>query len=56
MMAELIGVSRNIARFKELIDQIINSEINTIAVWKTRVGKQLIVQNLYRISVPKGNN
>jgi len=54
MMAELIGVSRNIERIKELIVQVANSEINTIVIGETGVGKEVIVQNLYRMSARNG--
>ena len=54
MMTELIGVSRNIERIKELIVQVANSEVNTIVTGETGVGKELIVQNLYRMSVRNG--
>jgi len=54
MMTELIGVSRNIERIKELIVQVANSEVNTIITGETGVGKELIVQNLYRMSARNG--
>jgi len=54
MMTELIGVSRNIERIKELIVQVANSEVSTIVIGETGVGKELIVQNLYRMSARNG--
>jgi two-component system response regulator AtoC len=54
MITELIGVSRNIERIKELIVQIANSEVSTIVIGETGVGKELIVQNLYRMSARNG--
>ena len=54
MMTELIGVSRNIERIKELVVQVANSEVNTIVTGETGVGKELIVQNLYRMSARNG--
>jgi transcriptional regulator with GAF, ATPase, and Fis domain len=54
MMTELIGVSRNIERIKELIVQVANSEVNTIVTGETGVGKEVIVQNLYRMSARNG--
>jgi transcriptional regulator with GAF, ATPase, and Fis domain len=54
MMTELIGASRNIERTKELIVQVANSEVNTIVTGETGVGKELIVQNLYRMSARNG--
>jgi two-component system response regulator AtoC len=54
MTAELIGVSRNIVKIRDLIVQVANSEVNTIVVGETGVGKELIVQNLYRASARSG--
>jgi transcriptional regulator with GAF, ATPase, and Fis domain len=54
MMTELIGVSRNIERIKELVVQVANSEVNTIITGETGVGKELVVQNLYRMSARNG--
>jgi len=54
MMTELIGVSRNIERIKKLIVQVANSEVNTIVTGETGVGKELVVQNLYRMSARNG--
>ena len=54
MITELIGVSRNIERIKELVVQVANSEVNTIVTGETGVGKELIVQNLYRMSARNG--
>lgn len=54
MITELIGVSRNIERIKDLIVQVANSEVSTIVIGETGVGKELIVQNLYRMSARNG--
>ena len=54
MMTELIGVSRNIERIKDLVVQVANSEVSTIVTGETGVGKELIVQNLYRMSARNG--
>ena len=54
MTTELIGVSRNIAKIRELIVRVANSEVNTIVTGETGVGKELIVQNLYRASARNG--
>lgn len=54
MISELIGVSRNIAKIKEVIARAAISEVNTIVAGETGVGKELIVQNLYRMSARNG--
>jgi transcriptional regulator with PAS, ATPase and Fis domain len=46
----LIGVSQNIQRIRALIDQIADTGLNTIIYGETGVGKELIVQCLYRKS------
>lgn len=56
MMTELVGVSRNIEKIKELIVQVAQSEVNTIVTGETGVGKELIVQNLYRMSARNGKS
>jgi two-component system, NtrC family, response regulator AtoC len=48
--AELIGVSRNIRRVRELIDQVAETGFNVIVCGETGVGKELVVTNLYRKS------
>ncbi len=50
MKAKLIGVSQNIQRIKVLIDQIADTDLNTIIYGETGVGKELIVQCLYQKS------
>ncbi|MCK4988347.1 MAG: sigma-54-dependent Fis family transcriptional regulator, partial [Desulfobacterales bacterium] len=50
MKAELIGVSQNIQRIRALIDQIADTDLNTIIYGETGVGKELIVQCLYNKS------
>jgi transcriptional regulator with PAS, ATPase and Fis domain len=50
MKAKLIGVSQNIQRIKALIDQIADTDLNTIIYGETGVGKELIVQCLYQKS------
>lgn len=47
---ELIGVSRNIQRVRELIDQIAQTGFNVIVYGETGVGKELIVSRLYQKS------
>jgi len=46
----IIGVSKNIHRIKELIDQVADTGLNTIVCGETGVGKELVVQNLYQKS------
>jgi transcriptional regulator with PAS, ATPase and Fis domain len=47
---ELIGVSKNILRIRELINQVADTGLNTIVCGETGVGKELIVQSLYQKS------
>ena len=54
MMTDLVGVSRNIEKIKELIVQVAQSEVNTIVTGETGVGKELIVQSLCRMSARNG--
>jgi two-component system, NtrC family, response regulator AtoC len=48
--AELVGVSRNISRVRELIDQVAVAGFNVIVCGETGVGKELVVNSLYRKS------
>ncbi|MEE4262844.1 MAG: sigma-54 dependent transcriptional regulator [Desulfobacteraceae bacterium] len=50
MKTELIGVSANIKRIKELIEQIADTGLNTVVYGETGVGKELVVQSLYQKS------
>ncbi len=50
MKTELIGVSANIKRIRELIEQIADTGLNTVVYGETGVGKELVVQNLYQKS------
>jgi len=50
MKTELIGVSANIKRIQELIEQIADTGLNTVVYGETGVGKELVVQNLYQKS------
>jgi transcriptional regulator with PAS, ATPase and Fis domain len=50
MEQKLIGVSNNICRIRELIEQVADTGLNTIVCGETGVGKELIVQNLYQKS------
>jgi transcriptional regulator with PAS, ATPase and Fis domain len=46
----IIGVSKNIQRIKELIEQVADTGLNTVVYGETGVGKELVVQNLYQRS------
>ena len=50
MDIELIGVSQNICKIKQLISKIADTEVNTLVCGETGVGKELVVQNLYQES------
>jgi transcriptional regulator with PAS, ATPase and Fis domain len=47
---ELIGVSQNICKIKQLINKIAETEVSTLVCGETGVGKELVVQNLYHKS------
>ena len=48
--AELVGVSRNIRRVREIIDQVAETGFNVVVCGETGVGKELVVANLYQKS------
>jgi transcriptional regulator with PAS, ATPase and Fis domain len=50
MDSTIIGVSKNIQRIRELIDQVADTGLNTVVYGETGVGKELVVQNLYQKS------
>jgi transcriptional regulator with PAS, ATPase and Fis domain len=50
MENQIIGVSHNIRRIRELIEQIADTGLNTIIYGETGVGKELVVQCLYQKS------
>jgi len=50
MKPKIVGVSKNIDRIKELIDQVADTGLNTIVHGETGVGKELVVQSLYQKS------
>jgi transcriptional regulator with PAS, ATPase and Fis domain len=50
MESTLIGVSKNIQRIRALIEQVADTGLNTVVYGETGVGKELVVQNLYRNS------
>ena len=50
MENELIGVSENIRRIRELIERVASTGLNTVVYGETGVGKELAVQSLYQKS------
>jgi len=48
--AEMVGVSRNISRVRELIDQVAVTGFNVVVSGETGVGKELVVNSLYQKS------
>ena len=50
MESDLIGVSANIARVRDLIQRIADTELNTVVFGDTGVGKELVVKTLYQKS------
>lgn len=47
---ELIGISKNMSRIRELIERVAQTGLNTIVCGETGVGKELVVQSLYQKS------
>jgi len=54
METNLIGVSANIARVRDLIQRIADTELNTVVFGDTGVGKELVVKTLYQKSDRNG--
>jgi len=54
MKAELIGVSDNICKIRELIRKVAEVEISAVVCGETGVGKELVVQNLHQKSKRAG--
>lgn len=54
METELIGISPNISRIRELIQRIADTGINTVVCGESGVGKELIVKILYQRSNRRG--
>lgn len=50
MEAELIGVSDNIQRIRDIIERVADSALNVVVCGETGVGKELVVQHLYQRS------
>ena len=54
MKDDLIGVSDNMVRVKQLVDQIADTGLSTVVCGNTGVGKELVVKMLYEKSDRKG--
>jgi two-component system response regulator AtoC len=54
METELIGVSQNIKRVRQLINQVADACLNTVVCGETGVGKELVVKLLHQKSCSKG--
>ena len=54
METDLIGVSANILRVRELIQRIADTGLNTVVYGETGVGKELVVKSLYHNSDRNG--
>ena len=54
METDLIGVSANITRVRELIRRIADTGLNTVVCGETGVGKELVVKTLYQQSARNG--
>jgi transcriptional regulator with PAS, ATPase and Fis domain len=50
MENELVGVSKNICRIRELVERVAETGLNTVVCGETGVGKELVVQSLYQKS------
>ena len=50
MENELVGVSKNICRIRELIERVAETGLNIVVCGETGVGKELVVQSLYQKS------
>jgi transcriptional regulator with PAS, ATPase and Fis domain len=50
MENELVGVSKNVCRIRELIERVAETGLNTVVCGETGVGKELVVQSLYQKS------
>ena len=56
MKAELIGVSENICKIRELIRKVAEVEISAVVCGETGVGKELVVQSLHQKSKRAGRS
>jgi transcriptional regulator with GAF, ATPase, and Fis domain len=46
----IVGVSKNIARVRELIEHVAHTGLNTVVFGESGVGKEVVAQNLYQQS------
>ncbi len=46
----IVGVSKNIARVRELIEHVAHTGLNTVVFGESGVGKEVVAQNLYQKS------
>ncbi len=53
-ISPIIGVSPNIAKTKELINHVADTDLNIIICGESGVGKEVVAQNLYQKSPRKG--
>ena len=53
-ISPIIGVSTNIAKTKELINHVADTDLNIIICGESGVGKEVVAQNLYQKSPRKG--
>ena len=54
MQEDLIGISDNMVRVRQLIDQIADTGLSTVVCGNTGVGKELVVKQLYEKSGRRG--
>ncbi len=54
MDTDLIGISENMARVRELIQRIADTRLNTVVCGETGVGKELVVKTMYQKSERNG--
>jgi transcriptional regulator with GAF, ATPase, and Fis domain len=50
MEVELIGISENIKRIRQLIGQVADTDLNIVVSGETGVGKEIVVRSLYQKS------
>jgi transcriptional regulator with GAF, ATPase, and Fis domain len=50
MEVELIGISQNIKRIRQLIDQVADTDLKIVVCGETGVGKEVVVRSLYQKS------
>jgi transcriptional regulator with PAS, ATPase and Fis domain len=55
MSLDFVGISDNIAKIRELIDDVAHTGLNVVVSGETGVGKEVVVRNLYQKS-PRARN